>query len=199
MAPYGFQVTMSIDWRGKQEEFSNVAVYDLPVGTADAAGFNTFADNYVAALKTAYTNLVTFKRVRVYGPTNGTKAENVMQLVKDISGLGSASKLASIPAEMTIVGQFYLGRGPKGGKQYIRKYFHVGAVAQSATGSAGALGNGSLAAGDKTAVSACMTSLKSIGGPGVTVADICNENGKHLPLGSSPQVLDQLRVRQFTR
>ena len=122
--PHAVQVTMDVSWKGIREEFSNVFHYTPQQAIDTTAGWDTLADLVVAQLRPLYSPLVNFKRVRVHGPTNQGKILDVMKIVKDLTGAGTGLAGADIPPEMAVVAWVYLGRGPRGGKQILRHYFH---------------------------------------------------------------------------
>lgn len=197
MAPFGIQVTKKITWRGAAEEFSNVWHYDLDA-FQDDAGWDELVNKIVAVERPMHGGQVTFLRARVFGPTNAGKAANIMRYVKDLSGTGTLSGAGKMPFEMTFVGQFYVGRGPKGGKQFLRKYIHACAMPSSTSTSDTNFGNAPLVQADKQPFIDGMMSAKNL-----TVlannAPICTPLGKHLPLGTNVQLLNYLHTRQFRR
>lgn len=198
MAPYGIAVTMQTQWHGAAEQFSNVFHYDAGAGINTEAGWISLGDAVVAAIRPLFSNTVTFVQFRVFGPTNGTKAENQMRAVKDLSGLGSLSTGQSMPPEMAIVCKAYIGRGPAGGKQFLRKFFHLCRLPGGSGGPEEAYGITSLNAAIKAPVANAMNSLKT-----VTVGgqdnDLCTPNGKHIPLGTNFTTSDYVSTRQFRR
>lgn len=197
MAPYGVSITKQVTWRGQAEKFSNVYHYDTSSPINTDSGWDSLIDQIVALEKPAFHSSITWVQGRVWGPTNTGQANSVTQRVKDLSGAGTLSAAAQLPYEMTLVGQFYMGRSSTTQrKTFLRKYYHVGALAVSTSGGHPALGNQALAAGDKTPITTLMNGLKTIT-VGGSSNDLCKPNGAHLPVGSSPQVLDYLHVRQF--
>lgn len=198
MPPYAVQVTMDVSWKGIREEFSNTFHYDI--GTvSDFAGYiNSLADTVVAEIRPLHSTLVDFKRVRVHGPTHLTKVEDVMHLVKDLTGTGSGPAGADIPPEMAVVADVYVGRGPRGGKQFLRKYFH----SRQFPGVFGNFGKGAgiepLEQVIKDAYISRLNNLKNVT-IGVETSNVCTPNGKHLPVGSTWTVDDYTATRQFRR
>jgi hypothetical protein len=196
MAPYAVEVTMATSWKGISEEFSNLFHYNTPVITTEG-GWAALANAVVAELKPIHSSVVTFKRVRIYGPTDGPKEENQMRYVADLSGAGTLAGSVFLNPELAVVGWVYVGRGPKGGKQILRKFLHTAQLPTGAAGNA-ALGTAPLTSTDKAPFITRLNNLKTltIGG-----ADnqICTPNGKGLPLGSNWAVLDYVATRQFRR
>lgn len=198
MAPHAVQVTMSQSWKGIEEEFSNIFHYDLVNPIDTEAGWAELGDQIVAAMKPMFAADVTFKRVRIHGPTHLTKIEDVMLSVRDIVGTGSAAAGDVMPPEFAVVAFVYVGRGPRGGKQFLRKYLHTRRLVGAAAGSGKAWSITPLSAADKTLYITQLNTLKTVSVGGFS-HDICTPSGKHLPVGSSWDVMDYTAVRQFRR
>lgn len=196
MAPYGVQVTKQVQWRGKQEQFSNVYHYDVS-GIQLDQGWEDFANAVVAKDKAAHSGNVTYSTVRVYGPTNQGAAANVTRYVGDLSGAGTGGfSGASIYKEATIVVQAYLGRSPTTQrKRFARKYYHVDTLPSSAATSI-ALGNDPLGAADKTAIANAFTSARTVSVGGVT-RRLCTKQGDLVEDSAPIEVLNYLHIRQF--
>jgi hypothetical protein len=196
--PYAVTVVYNTTWHGALEEFSSVFHYDLAPVTKNDTGYNNLADNVVSALRPLFTTRVNFVRVRVNGPTNLTKVENVMELVKDLTGTGSLVENFSMAPELAIVADVYVGRGPKGGKQMLRKYLHTTGLPGTGGSSDQAFGKAALAQGVKDPVISVLNSLKTVSANGGQ-NDICTPEGKHLPVGSTWDVNPYVATRQFRR
>lgn len=198
MAPYGVAITKSANWRGAEEEFSNVYHYDInPAPDEDKAA--ALINAIVAQEKTTHTNLVLFKRARLFGPTDQGPAANKMIAVVDLLGTGTYVVDGPIPYEMSVVCQIYIGRGPAGGKRFIRKYYHTCGLAGITAGGHPQLGNAALPSGAKVNASTCLQNLKSITVEGDTM-ELCTPDGTHIPAdGGDVLTLPYLHVRQFRR
>lgn len=196
--PYAIELTMAQNYQGRVEEFSNIWHYDqegVPLADSDWSGLG---DALVNIMKPVFSPLVTFKRFRVYGPTNLTKVESVMRVVKDVNLPGTSASGAKFSPELAFVGWVYMGRGPKGGKQILRKYLHTLASPETTESADALLGRAVLSSTGKASIAAALNSTKNLTYSGITLP-ICNEDGKHLPLGSNWAVLDYLHTRQFRR
>lgn len=194
----GVHITMDRTWRGSKEEFENVFHYNTGVGAVNETDLNEIVDDVVSTLRPIFGSSVGFKRARVHGPTNLTKVEDVMLLVKDLTGTGSKAETNGlIPPEFTYVVQMYVGRGPKGGKQFLRKYFHscvnVGGDSTDVT-----LGISALTTATRTTFQNVFESLKNVI-VGTATWTICTPAGKGLPLNTVAVCLPYLHVRQFKR
>lgn len=195
---YGVQVTMSIAWKGQQEEFSNVFHYDTGNGFTNATDWDSLANSVVAELRPLYHTSVSFKRVRVYGPTDEGAIANVMELVKDLTGTGSGLTGALMAPEMAVVADVYVGRGPRGGKQYLRKYFHSKYFPDGTGSTDSGAAVTPLQSANKTPYVTRLNNLKNIL-VGAVNCPICTPNGKHLPTNSTWEVNDYVSTRQFRR
>lgn len=192
----GVHITKQADWRGNPEQFENVYHFDTPSITTDA-GWDELIDAVVAIEKPLFASMVSWIQARVHGPTNTTKAEDVMIRVKDLTGSGTLPGSGALtPLEMAIVASVYLGRSPRGFKVFLRKYWHTGRLASSPTGSSAALGNAALLAGDKTPYVNAFNSMRQITiGPGNNT--LCTPSGRPFPAGATVNVANHLHVRQF--
>lgn len=194
----GIHITKEVTWRGQPERFENVYHYDTPALDLDA-DWDALIDAIVAIEKPLHAAGVSWVQARVHGPTDTTKAEDVMRRVKDLSGSGTMAGSGGVtPYEMAFVCSFYVGRSPRGYKVYLRKYFHSCRMPSTTQGSAATFGNGAMAAADKTPFTSGMNNLKTIT-VGFGSNDLVTPSGRHLPLGSSPIINDYLHVRQFRR
>jgi hypothetical protein len=197
MPPYAVQVTMGVSWHGAEEEFSNIFHYDTPTITTDS-GWDELANAVVAALRTIHTSNVTFKRVRVHGRTDLSKIEDQMRLVKDLTGVGTMSSVATLPPETAVVADVYVGRGPKGGKQFLRKYIKARGLPGAGATEGMSFGVTALGSAQKTPFVNALNGLKSVS-VGGALNDICTPQGKGLPAGSEWSVNPYTSTRQFRR
>lgn len=193
MAPFGYQVTMTMLFRGQQEEFSHVFHYDH---VENPSTYELVADALVARLKQFYPSAITFKQVRCYGPTNQGQAANVTQLIKDYSGVGNGSwSGAATYPELTIYAGFYVGRNENTGrKRFLRKYFRMRQLPLGAATVAS--GDAVLTSGDTSPVISFLNDVKNLT-VGVNSYPICTPQGTHLPLNSQPRVAERVHIRQM--
>lgn len=198
MAPYAIQVTAATQWHGHLEEFSYVFHYDVFGTSMTDADWEKLGDAVVAAIRPLHRSTVTFIRYRIYGPTDQGKAANLMRYVKDISLAGTLASTVLIPRECVLVADVYVGRGPKGGKQYLRKFLHTGAIPGTGVTEDAQMGAAALPGASRTPIASALDGLKTV----ITSSgsyDICTPNGKHLPTGSNWSVNDYVHTRQFKR
>jgi hypothetical protein len=122
-----------------------------------------------------------------------------MRYVADLTGTGSAAQSIEMNGEVAYCAWVYMGRGPRGGKQILRKYIKAGQV--HGTGASAQMANGmaTLGTAQKTPIIDALNALKTVSAGGVANVDICNPAGKHLPAGSVWDVLPYLTTRQFRR
>jgi hypothetical protein len=196
--PYQFTIAYTVPWRTGQEETSCVFHYDVAPAAQNTAGYTAIADALASEFKKLLGPSCTIVRERVNGPTDQGKAANVMEVVKDVSIAGTQSVGAEMASELAIVAWVYLGRGPNGGKQILRKYIHAYNV--TGVGATTTMGKGvaALTSAQKTPITSVLDGLKNI----VTVQGenaICNAMGKHLPSGSAWAVSDYAHTRQFKK
>lgn len=197
MAPFAVSITKRVLFRGSQEQFSNVYHYDLSTTINTDAGWDDLIAAIVAKERPFHSTQVTFVEGRVWGPTNQGQLQSITRRITDLTGTGQNSGGGEIWPELCIVASFFVGRNPATQrKRFLRKYFHVQALMASTGGSGATLGRAPLAAADKTPIANAMNDLKTIT-IGTAPHDLCTPQGDHLPLGSSPKVLDHLHVRQF--
>lgn len=198
MAPYAVQITMGRQWRGKVEEFSNVFHYDLDTPFATESGWKDLVDQIVGEWKALHTTNVQFIRARVHGPTHLTKVEDQMRYVADLTGTGSSTWSMAIAPELAAVVSCYVGRGPKGGKQFIRKYVHGDAIEPTGASPEMQRGIAALGTAQKAPYENVMDRLKNRT-VGAAQLPICTPQGKHLPALSSFTTDPYLRTRQFRK
>jgi hypothetical protein len=198
MAPYQVSITFRAPWKGLQEEWSNVLHYNIDGSQGSDTDWEELATKVIAELRPLHAPQVTVVRARVNGPTNAGKAANVMKLVKDYNLPGTGQVGGVIPPELAVIGEVYVGRGPAGGKQFLRKYLHSHAF-PSGTGNADK-GNSvaALSQGEKAPYQTRLDNLKNIT-VNLNQSSICTPNGKQLPLGSNWVVKDYTATRQFRR
>lgn len=193
----GVHITHGISWHGHIEEWDTVYHYDTP--TIDTqAGWQDLVNAIVAIERPLFSGTTSFIRARVHGPTDQTKVEDVMQYVGDLTGFGTATAGFTVPPEMAVVARMYMGRGPKGGKQILKKFWHGAAIEGTGVNVDQSDGRAAIVAAGKAKFITAFSNLKVIT-IGAGANSICNEQGKHLPSGTTPTVLDYVVTRQFKR
>lgn len=196
--PYAVVVTMACQFQGKEDEFSNVFHYLNDTIIDTQAGWESLADQVVAGIRPLFSGGVTFKRVRVHGPTDGTKQEDQMRLVKDLTGTGTTTGTIAMFPESVLLARRYVGRGPNGGKQILRKFFHCLAVPGTGVSNEMARGVSALPSTAKTPITSALDSINSInvgGAPNI----MCTPKGKVPPGGEAWTVAPYVSTRQFKR
>lgn len=198
MAPYQFSLTMAQTWKGKTEEFSNVWFYDVATVSNTPTGLEGILDQLHTAWKPLFPGSVSFLRGRVNGPTNLSKIENVMEVAKDYTDFGTATGGDPMMAENAIHCWLYMGRGPLGGKQILRKYIHGRVVLGATSGGGQGIGTNPLSTASKALYTDKLNALKNIT-QDAGVNSICNAAGKHIPVNSNWTCADYIVTRQFRR
>jgi hypothetical protein len=188
----GVAVDKQTSWRGIQETFTNVWHFDTAVEVTS----QQVADAVVDKEKGLMAGNVNFKRVQVWGPTDGTKAQNQMLLQQNLTGSGSAAASTVTAKELTAVVSWDTGRlNTRGAKIYLRKYLHLGGLPEAAEEAA--KGNGPLSVAEKTRLVNFGNSMKNV--VGVSGASICDKKGRKLPVNTPAVALPHLHTRQFRR
>jgi hypothetical protein len=196
VAPFGFEITKKVTWRGAEEKFSNVYHYNFP-GGLDVEIANNVIDAIAAAEKPAFGSNVLFTEGRAWGPTDQGKAASNMVSIRDLSGAGSQAGTAAIPFELALVVQCYIGRGPAGRKQFLRKYLHICRASSGDLGDGGGLGNAAIGGNLLTVGAQYAARVKTVTA-GSNSYDLCSPKGKlYTNSGGNWQVLPHLHVRQF--
>lgn len=193
----GVSLELGTTWRGQTEAFSNVWHYDTP----PAMSAEELADLVVSTSRTTlFGSGVTFRRVRAWGPTDQGKLASEMLVDKQLSGLGETAYPQPVvggPKEMSVVAQFNTGRKDiRGNPIFLRKYLHTvnfsGTIEE-------AMGNAPLSEQFKTLIRNGMEGMKDLGTLTESAAQICDSQGRRLPLNTPCEVLPYAHVRQFRR
>jgi hypothetical protein len=124
----GISIEKEVTWRGNPERFSNVYHYwhsSISWATITDAEWLSFVTQIVNAEKAIHSTLVTFKIARIFGPTDGSEAANVMQYITDLTGNGSLPSTSKIFGELALVVQWPMERSSLGRKRFLRKYLRT--------------------------------------------------------------------------
>jgi hypothetical protein len=188
----GVSITKRTTWRGIEEEFSNVYHFDA---AADVTS-KQLVDEVVTAEKAIFGSNVSFVNAKVWGPTDGTKAQSQMLLQEDLTGNGLITPGAVMAKELTAVIQWDTGRkNTRGGRIFYRKYVHLGTI--NSVDEQAAKGNTQL---PNAAVSAIKAYGNKVKNPlAASNAPLTDKMGRTLPLGTDTVVLPHLHTRQFRR
>lgn len=193
----GVAITKRVNFRGINEEFSNVYHYDVPAITALALNeTDLIIDRLVALEKAVHSSGVSFATARVW-ETGGTPAENETLRIRDLSGSGTLGSTYTFYKELAVVVNLYTGRSSTTGRRvYLRKYIRAGAL-PSGSPSIG-LGQAALTATDKAPFITYGEAIRKLEVAGFPT-DIHLEapGGQNLAANAQVTVLDWLHVRQF--
>jgi hypothetical protein len=188
----GVSVDKAVTWRGVEEQFTNVWHYDAALDTTS----KQVADAVVANERGLFGANVSFKRVQVWGPADGLPAQNQMLLQETLTGAGTGGSGTITAKELTAVASWDTGRkNSRGGRVYLRKYLHLGQLAEVADEAA--KGNNSLSISEQGRVKTFANNMKNV--VGISGASICDKKGRKLPVGTDAKVLPHLHTRQFKR
>ncbi len=188
----GVSVTKSVQWRNATEEFTNVWHFDTAVDMTSQA----LANNVVSSERGFFGANVNFKKVQVWGPTDGTKQQSQMLLQQDLTGSGSGGTSTVCALETSAVVSWDTGRkNTRGGRIFLRKYLHMGQLAVA--DEPAAKGNTVLPAGELQRIKDFGAAMKNPSSQ--NSAPICDKAGRRLPLLTPTVVLPHLHTRQFRR
>ena len=164
MGAYGVTIEKTITFRGVAELVSNV--YHYRITAPLAVDYEALADAVTALDKSAHTAAFAYKTARVFGPTDGTPAANLMRLVKDLTGAGTrAGPGPTFYPELCAVSSIFVGRSPvKNRKIFVRKFFRI----NSAPSTGSDASTGLLGTTDKNVFNAVMNDAKQISSGGIT-------------------------------
>jgi hypothetical protein len=124
MAVFAVSITKSAQWRGQQEEFSNV--YHLLTTPGQLFPDAEIIAELERLEKLVHSTEVTFRTGRTWGPTDLGPAESVTREIVDLSGAGSQTPGSSVYRECAVLVQWPLGRyGSRNRPQYLRKWLHT--------------------------------------------------------------------------
>jgi hypothetical protein len=188
----GVSITKSCNWRGIEEEFSNVYHFDTTVETTSDEVIN----GVVNAERQIYGDNVKFVKGQAWGPADGTQLQSQMLLQKPLTGFGALVTGAKTAQELTAVVSWDTGRvNTRGGRIFLRKYAHVGRIDTSLEDVA--KGNTALPQNIKEQYESYGNSVKNA--VGINRATLCDKQGRQLPLNTPATVLPHLHTRQFRR
>jgi hypothetical protein len=188
----GASIVKSTSWRGINEEFTNVYHFDTSINTTS----EQVADKLIEHERRFFAANVNFHRVLVWGPADGTKQENRMLVQRDLTGTGEAPVTKIMAKELCLIVQWDTGRvNTRGGKIYLRKYLHKGALAQDDEGAA--KGNTALPPSAIAEANDYANYVKNL--IGSTGASLCDKQGRKLPLATPAVVIPYAHTRQFRR
>jgi hypothetical protein len=115
---------------------------------------------------------------------------------KSLNQTGTADTSGSTAQELAAVVQWDTGRkNTRGGRIFLRKYLHVGALASGQDEAA--KGNTPMNAQQIEKYRNFGNNVKNV--VGINGASICDKKGRKLPFNTDAQVLPHLHTRQFRR
>lgn len=139
MALVGVSITKSVQFRGVQQEFSNVYYYwgDLPVIAAEA---NSLIDQLVTTEKKLHSSAVAFLFGRCWS-AGGSRESNNMIVQKPLSGFGNFATIANLDRERAYLVRWRAGINSRGKPVYLRKWYHSCGAPSGVTINDGILAN----------------------------------------------------------
>jgi hypothetical protein len=125
LAPYAFSITKMIQWRGANQEYSNVYHFDI----SDPNSFDF--ESRLVQLRTQEVPLhatdVSFVKARAWGPTGQGPSASQTQEILDWTGIsGSKAPSTGWYKELAFMIFWPLGRyGERNRPQFLRKWLHT--------------------------------------------------------------------------
>lgn len=193
MPAFGVSVASDVTFRGQPQRTSRVYHYRISVPTqADYEALMTAA---VAQDKLAHGPNHTYKLGRVWGPTNGPSSENLMRVVRDLSGTGGASYAgANIYPELAYFVTMFIGRSPTSNRKvFLKKFIHP-AMWKSAGPSS--VGMDAVPAADKTFFKNWFEDCKQIADGPITF-DLVSPRDQLCPADATANTGSFLHIRQL--
>ena len=194
MPPFAISIKKSFQFRGVQEETSNVYHYDY---TGNDANHNAILDALIPADRACHSPGFQYKEARVWGPTNQGPEASQTRLIRDLSGAGTmVVQGADVYRELCMVLRIFVGRyGTKNRKQYLRKYFHLTSMPGSGSNYIGS--EASVGSSNKTPYITALNSVRSIILPLNTQVFMCTPNGNSPNAQEEWKALDVPHIRQL--
>jgi hypothetical protein len=189
----GISITKEEQFRGRNEEFSNVYHFDAAVGMQPA----NLANAVSQLERPVFNSTVQFKSWKAWGPTNQGKAANEMLDEGEFQNLSGGAGLQQIYSELAAVVSWSTGRkNTRGQMIYLRKYLHV--CGAEGTSAAPGLTDATIPTTQQTALITYGNAVKNVNvGASQQVAHLVDKMGRRLPVGTDPKVLPHFHIRQF--
>ncbi len=189
----GISITKEEQFRGRNEEFSNVYHFDAAVGMDPANLANAVAQKE----RPIFNSTVQFKSWKAWGPTDQGEAANEMLAEGNFEFLSGGAGLQQIYSELAAVVSWSTGRkNTRGQMIYLRKYLHVCGSEGTSTGPG--LTDATIPVTQQTALITYGNAVKNVNvGAAQQEAHLVDKMGRRLPLGTDPKVLPHFHIRQF--
>lgn len=196
MATYAYQITKTRTFRGSQERFSNVYNFEHGAVALDETLAKQTAEAIAAKEKEFHGSGVQFVEWACWGPLHLPKEQRLMIADGPLTGAGALTAGTQLPAEGSVVFQWYLGRNAKGHRnRFLRKFYHVGMM-PTANQTNAANQESQIAAADITFYTGKANDLKNLA-VGTGTVQLVAPDGDNLPLGTNPEILKYVRTRQL--
>lgn len=192
MPAYAVSVEKDISFRNGTERIGNVYHYRIDLATQP--DFENLADAVLARDRAAYPSVAAFKQLRIWGPTEGSEADNKMRLERslNVNGLRTATSVDIYP-ELSVVCSIFVGRSPvHNRKVFVRKYIRLLRPISGTTSGITSM----LDTADINHFKTWMNGNKTISA-GTGQFSMCTPLNRVVPEGEDAKVLPTLRVRQI--
>jgi len=189
----GISITKEEQFRGRNEEFSNVYHFDTAVGMDPARLANSIAERE----RPIFNSTVQFKSWKAWGPTDQGEAANEMLGEGEFTNFNGGAGMSQIYSELAAVVSWSTGRkNTRGQMIYLRKYLHV--CGTEGSSSAPGLTDATIPGTQQNALITYGNSVKNpLVGAAQQEAHLVDKQGRRLPLGTDPKVLPHFHIRQF--
>ncbi len=189
----GISITKEEQFRGRNEEFSNVYHFDAAVGMDPKNLANAVAQRE----RPVFNSTVQFKSWKAWGPTNQGKAANEMLAEGEFETMNGGAGLTQIYSELAAVVSWSTGRkNTRGQMIYLRKYLHV--CGTEGSSAAPGLTDATIPLTQQNALITYGNAIKNVNvGAAQQEAQLVDMQGRGLPLGTDPKVLPHFHIRQF--
>jgi hypothetical protein len=193
MGAYGVSIASDITFRGTPQRTNRV--YHYRITAPIASDYDILLDAVLAQDRLAHGPNHSYKLGRVWGPTQGADSDNLMRVVRDLTGTGSASYAgANIYPELAYFVTMYIGRSPTSNRKvFLKKFIHP-AMWKTAGGSSD--GQSAVAAADKTFFKGWFEGCKHVSSGGIGF-DLVSPRDQLCPSDAVANVGNFLHVRQL--
>ncbi len=189
----GISITKEEQFRGQNEEFSNVYHFDAAVGMDPA----NLANAVALKERPVFNSSVKFKSWKAWGPTDQGEAANEMLAEGKFVDMNGGVGYQQIYSELAAVVSWSTGRkNTRGQLIYLRKYLHV--CGAEGTSVSPGLTDATIPVNQQNALIAYGNACKNVlVGAAQQEAHLVDKQGRRLPLGTNPKVLPHFHIRQF--
>lgn len=122
MVQIGVAIVKSTNFRGVEQEFSNVYHYRAP-GPGPVTNPDAIINEIVAIERDLHATVVNFKRASLWS-SGGTPAQNQMIHQMTLTGTGATAQNGAMDRERAVLMQWPAGLSVTGKPVFLRKWYH---------------------------------------------------------------------------